>query len=487
MFRPFAIMVTLLISVTPSHAVVVSNVANGEALPGEPVYGLNHDGIGALRITIEDPFGDEEFLLAVCTASLISDRHILTAAHCFDIDEDGNPNDWFEEPFPASVTARFELPGEVLDIPISPVVHVPSDWRSRFADLAIAELTAPVPTDLARYPLYSGTRELGREMTFIGYGGLWHGSSGFPEAIPDGDEPMKAAARNRFEVPAEWLVGDLPGLIEDPASPDPPPGATLIFDFDSGSDENNSLAVWGFDSDVGLGDDEGGGGPGDSGGPLFIDGAIAGIFSFGLPAATGADATESWDGSWGEVFGSTRVSPLQEFIAEATGGAARFTTDGDFDLDNQLTEADIDRLAEAIKQQSTDSKFDLNRDGGLDAEDYQLWVIDIKQTWLGDSTLDGHFDSGDLVEVFKAGHYEDGIESNSTWATGDWNGDRDFDTGDLVSAFNDGGFEAGLRMPVVAVPEPSCMMPFALGLFGILSRLRVKADRTPGSTLGNER
>ena len=41
-------------------------------------------------------------------------------------------------------------------------------------------------------------------------------------------------------------------------------------------------------------------------------------------------------------------------------------------------------------------------------------------TWLGDANLDGQFDENDLVDVFEAGEYEDEIEMNSRWSTGDW-------------------------------------------------------------------
>ena len=61
----------------------------------------------------------------------------------------------------------------------------------------------------------------------------------------------------------------------------------------------------------------------------------------------------------------------------------------------------------------------------------------------GDSNRDGFFDSTDLVVVFVAGEYEDGIPENSTWETGDWNGDREFDTSDLVWAFVHGDYEVG--------------------------------------------
>lgn len=60
---------------------------------------------------------------------------------------------------------------------------------------------------------------------------------------------------------------------------------------------------------------------------------------------------------------------------------------------------------------------------------------------VGDSNGDGVFDSGDLVAVFTAGEYEDGIPNNSTFAEGDWNGDGDFDSTDLVFVFANGDFE----------------------------------------------
>ena len=46
-----------------------------------------------------------------------------------------------------------------------------------------------------------------------------------------------------------------------------------------------------------------------------------------------------------------------------------------------------------------------------------------------------------MLAVFQAGEYEDGVDGNSTFAEGDWNGDGDFNSRDFVFAFIFGAFE----------------------------------------------
>jgi hypothetical protein len=64
---------------------------------------------------------------------------------------------------------------------------------------------------------------------------------------------------------------------------------------------------------------------------------------------------------------------------------------------------------------------------------------------IGDVNDDGIFNSSDLVSVFQAGKYEDGIDGNATYDEGDWNQDGDFDSSDLVLAFQAGHFETAAR------------------------------------------
>lgn len=40
---------------------------------------------------------------------------------------------------------------------------------------------------------------------------------------------------------------------------------------------------------------------------------------------------------------------------------------------------------------------------------------DLKNTYFGDATLDGEFNSGDFVAAFTAGQYEDALPGDSTW------------------------------------------------------------------------
>jgi hypothetical protein len=64
---------------------------------------------------------------------------------------------------------------------------------------------------------------------------------------------------------------------------------------------------------------------------------------------------------------------------------------------------------------------------------------------VGDSNGDGVFNSSDLIVVFQAGEYEDGIAGNSTFEEGDWNCDAEFDSGDLVLAFQSGNYVSAAK------------------------------------------
>lgn len=87
------------------------------------------------------------------------------------------------------------------------------------------------------------------------------------------------------------------------------------------------------------------------------------------------------------------------------------------------------------------------------------YTLPVEQV-MGDSNLDGTFDSGDLVTVFIAGKYE--TDQVARWTEGDWSNDRSFDTNDFVFALQWGQYA---EAPVAAVvPEPSAIVLMLMGL-----------------------
>ena len=138
--------------------------------------------------------------------------------------------------------------------------------------------------------------------------------------------------------------------------------------------------------------------------------------------------------------------------------------EGDFDASGELEATDIDLLSAELMSGETDRAFDLNGDAAVTEEDRLVLIHDLLGTWIGDSNLDGQFDSRDFVQVFQVGQYEDQLVGNSTWGTGDWSGDGEFDSTDFVVAFQEGGYEKGLRnASATQVPEPNAAIGFVLG------------------------
>ena len=127
-------------------------------------------------------------------------------------------------------------------------------------------------------------------------------------------------------------------------------------------------------------------------------------------------------------------------LGGSPGASETSLVDADFDGDGDVDADDIDLLTEGIQQ--ADLRFDLNQDGTTDQSDRNLLITQQLNTNLGDSNLDGVFNSADLVIVFTAGVYEDSIPNNAGWAEGDWNGDGEFTTADLVAAFQTDSYVA---------------------------------------------
>ncbi|MCL2623576.1 MAG: trypsin-like serine protease, partial [Planctomycetaceae bacterium] len=237
------------------------------------------------------------------TGSLLTTgMHILTAAHVV-FDDAGSP-------IPAQdITVRFDTASgsEWYNVSQNYVHPTYTGVYAEEVDLAVLTLERLAPLTAQRYDIYRGGDELGSVVTLVGYGRTGTGWTG--NVIQDG---LKRSGQNRYEAY---------GTILDPVNnPN-----TLVFDFDNGFPQNDFLGYYFGIRDLGLGmDKECSIASGDSGGPGFIDGKIAGVCSYGgtfTPSAT--DVTPALDSSFGEYAVEVRVSAYADWIDAimVTGGA----------------------------------------------------------------------------------------------------------------------------------------------------------------------
>ena len=170
------------------------------------------------------------------------------------------------------------------------------------SDLAIITLSAAASAGIQRYEINRSAGDLGSIFDFSGYGLIGTGATG---STGTGQFPTigtRHHAENTFE---DTIAG----------------GEVLLSDFDSGNLANDAFHFFdsSFPINLGLGALEGSTAPGDSGGPAFIGGKIAGVTSFGarfnnLPNGTNSDLDAVLNSSFGELNGFTRVVSFQTWI-----------------------------------------------------------------------------------------------------------------------------------------------------------------------------
>ena len=223
-----------------------------------------------------------------CSGSLLaSGQHFLTAAHCI-LGYSG----------PATVTFANSAGTNFTYTSSSMLAH-PDFKQGIFElgnDLAIITLSQTVDASINRLSLYSGPgNELGSVVTIIGYGRTGTGATG--------GQAGTFGTRRQGENEIDQISGNL-----------------MFMDFDSGFAVNNAIAG----SSLGRGLAEAFISFGDSGGPVLINGQIAGINSFltcnspTFTCGTAIDVNSTLEGSFGEVAGFTRVSRYLTWINQNT-------------------------------------------------------------------------------------------------------------------------------------------------------------------------
>ncbi len=185
----------------------------------------------------------------------------------------------------------------------------------------------------------------------------------------------------------------------------------------------------------------------DNGGPTLthLPKSTSPAVDRGDPAAqAGVDPTPLED-QRGTTFGRIQGRRIDIGAVEIP----RTEVDADFNDDGLYDLTDLDPLAAAIALGAHPNEYDLTKDGLVDLADRDAWLttagaknLASQQAYpLGDSNLDGVFDSRDLIAIFQLGEYEDSTSANSVWSDGDWTCDGDFTTADLVAAFQEGSYQ----------------------------------------------
>ncbi len=237
------------------------------------------------------------------TGALLYDgRAVLTAAHLFTATN-------------LSASVRFETRDGSRSIAASRVlIHPLYDDDQANHDLAIVWLAAPAPLAAPRYTLYRDQDEIGQAFTLVGYGRTGTGVTG--ESLDGYTVPVRLKASNRFDAGIETLKSALGSLM----AWSPVPGTQLIADFDEGSSARDALGRLIQRTELGQGLDEGFIASGDSGGPAFIRGLLAGVASYTTSLSRPGidpDIDSETNSSFGEIAAWQRLSHYQAWIDQS--------------------------------------------------------------------------------------------------------------------------------------------------------------------------
>jgi len=274
----------------PGAALASSITLQGATLrPALTTYGDPADYVvtppssydGVARLLVSFPSGT----LGGSAALLWNNQYLLTAAHMVVQGTTGNFT------FPTSFSATFNLSGGPVTL-YGAQYFVNPGWTGDVNygnDLAVVRLASPAP--ISGYQIYRDPSSVGVVADLVGYGRSGNGNVG--NVLPWG---TLRQGQNRYD--AFWNM----------------PGYPYAFDFDDGTAAHDAFGYFNV-TNFGTGKSEVDISFGDSGGPGFINGKIAGVHSFITTFGPSyGDIDTQLNSSFGEAAGDMRVAVYANWI-----------------------------------------------------------------------------------------------------------------------------------------------------------------------------
>lgn len=245
---PLLSVALLVMILDPAHAIVAgdpngspADSPNNRLDPNVPTspYG----GVGGVKVI---NIGDDN---GACTGSALSQWSVLTAAHCFDKNTDGEVDSNISD-----VEFRLNLDGNSSSVILASDIELHPDYSgfnnpNAHDDLAVITLSSPLPENTPIYDLYSTPITSGTTLTLVGYGERGNGLTGYTGGSSFTNKRVGQNNADSFS-------------LDDDGS-----GMNELFRYDFDGPTGNGIYGGGT-----LGNDlETIIGPGDSGGPAFVD------------------------------------------------------------------------------------------------------------------------------------------------------------------------------------------------------------------------